>query len=61
VGLNTFVITIGGALGSWGAGKIYDTTRSYQGAFIAGVAASLLSLVLILILRRKSRNTPEAR
>jgi MFS family permease len=61
VGLNTFVITIGGALGSWGAGKIYDTTRSYQGAFIAGVAASLLSLVLILILRRKSRNTREVR
>ena len=59
VGLNTFVITIGGALGSWGAGKIYDATRSYQGAFIAGGTASLISLILILILRQKSRNTRE--
>lgn len=59
VGLNTFVITVGGALGSWGAGKIYDATRSYQGAFIAGGVASLISLLLILILRRKSRNTLE--
>jgi MFS family permease len=59
VGLNTFVITLGGALGSWGAGKIYDSTRSYQGAFIAGGVASLISLLLILILKRKSRNTLE--
>jgi MFS family permease len=56
VGLNTFVITLGGALGSWGAGIIYDTFQSYQGAFIAGVLASLISLVLILLLRRKTRN-----
>jgi len=60
VGLNTFVITIGGALGSWGAGKIYDVTRSYQGAFIAGGVASLISLILIFILKQKSRNTREA-
>jgi MFS family permease len=59
VGLNTFVITVGGALGSWGAGKIYDATRSYQGAFIAGGVASLVSLILILILRQKSRDTRE--
>jgi predicted MFS family arabinose efflux permease len=59
VGLNTFVITIGGALGSWGAGKIYDATQSYQGAFIAGGVAGLISLILIFILRQKSRNTRE--
>jgi MFS family permease len=57
VGLNLFVITIGGALGAWGAGKIYDATHSYQGAFIAGGVAGLISLLLILILRRQtSRN-----
>lgn len=55
VGVNTFVITIGGALGSWGAGTIYDATHSYHWAFIAGGIASLVSLLLILVLMRKSR------
>jgi MFS family permease len=57
VGLNTFVIAIGGALGSWSAGKIYDTTRSYLWAFIAGGVAGLISLILILLLKRQSRST----
>jgi MFS family permease len=55
VGLNTFVMTVGGAMGSWLAGEIYDATRSYQGAFMAGVAASLISLILILMLQRQNR------
>jgi MFS family permease len=55
VGLNTFVITVGGALGSWGAGLIYDHTQSYTWAFTAGGAAGLASLALILILMRTSR------
>lgn len=55
VGLNTFVITIGGALGSWGAGFIYDITQSYTWAFIAGAIASLGSLLLILILMRRTQ------
>jgi OFA family oxalate/formate antiporter-like MFS transporter len=54
VGLNLFVITIGGALGAWGAGKIYDAAHSYRGAFIAGGIAGLVSLILILILRRQT-------
>ncbi|MFA5309044.1 MAG: MFS transporter [Dehalococcoidales bacterium] len=60
VGLNTFVITVGGAAGSWGAGKIYVAAQSYRWAFIAGGMSSLVSLALILILRQKCRNTPEA-
>jgi OFA family oxalate/formate antiporter-like MFS transporter len=55
VGLNAFVTSIGGAFGPWEAGKIFDTTRSYQGAFISGVLAGLLSLILVLILRRINR------
>ncbi|MGD1119467.1 MAG: MFS transporter [Dehalococcoidales bacterium] len=57
VGLNTFVITVGGAIGSWGAGKIYDATQSYREAFIAGAVAGLISLALILILRQRTSKT----
>ena len=57
VGLNTFVITVGGAIGSWGAGKIYDTTHSYHWAFIAGGIAALVSLLLILVLMHQSRKS----
>ncbi len=52
VGVNSFVITAGGALGSWGAGAIYDATASYRWAFIAGAIGGLVSLILILILKR---------
>ena len=57
VGANTFVITIGGALGSWGAGAIYDATASYRWAFIAGAAGGAISLILLLILRRVAENS----
>jgi MFS family permease len=54
VGLNVFVTNIGGALGPWAAGLIFDTTRSYHWAFVAGALAGGVSLVLILVLRRKT-------
>lgn len=57
VGLSLFVMSIGGAVGSWAAGEIFDATRSYQGAFIAGASAGLVSLMLVLILKRQSRTT----
>jgi MFS family permease len=50
VGFNLFVINIGGALGPWIAGKIFDSTHSYQWAFITGIGAGIISLILILIL-----------
>ena len=55
VGLCNFVLGAGGAMGSWVAGKIFDTTQSYQGAFIAGIVAGLVSLILVLILKRKNQ------
>lgn len=61
MGLNLFVITIGGALGAWAAGKIFDNTHSYNGAFIAGALASLGSLILVLILKRQNRATDTRR
>jgi MFS family permease len=52
VGLNVFVITIGGAIGPWLAGTIFDSTDSYRPAFIVGTAAALISLGLLIVLRR---------
>jgi MFS family permease len=52
VGLCVFMTNIGGALGPWLAGKIFDMTQSYNGAFIAGGLAGLLSLVLVVVLKR---------
>lgn len=52
VGMNMLVISVGGAIGPWMAGKIFDATQSYQGAFIAGALAGLASLILVLKLKR---------
>jgi OFA family oxalate/formate antiporter-like MFS transporter len=60
VGLNMFVLNIGGALGSWAAGKIFDSTHSYHWAFIAGGLSGFMSLIAILLLRKtnaKSENS----
>lgn len=56
VGSNLFVISIGGALGSWVAGKIFDMTQSYQGAFFTGAVTALASLIIILVLAYKLRD-----
>jgi MFS family permease len=53
VGLAMFVTCLGGAIGPWLAGLIFDSTHSYQGAFIAGAIASVASLILILVLKGK--------
>ena len=54
VGLNLFITAIGGAAGTWAAGKIFDVSGSYIWAFIAGALAGAGSLLLILILKRTS-------
>jgi|WetSurMetagenome_2_1015567.scaffolds.fasta_scaffold11997_2 MFS family permease len=54
VGFGLFVGSIGGALGPWAAGMIFDITKSYQGAFIAGALSGLISLLLIFLLKRQS-------
>lgn len=55
VGLSSFVTSIGGALGPLIAGKIYDTTESYQWAFIAGALANVAALALVVKLKRINR------
>ena len=55
VGLTLFIGNIGGALGPWVGGKIYDLTSGYQWAFAIGAAAGLVALTLALILKRENR------
>jgi MFS family permease len=52
VGLVLFVGNVGGALGPWVGGKMYDMTLSYQWAFTIGVAGGLAALILAWTLRR---------
>ncbi|MHB8104829.1 MAG: MFS transporter [Dehalococcoidales bacterium] len=52
MGVTLFITGLGGALGPWLAGKIFDVTASYNWAFIIGAAASALSIVLVWFLRR---------
>jgi len=52
VGMVLFGANTGGAIGSWVGGRIFDMTQSYQVAFGIGVMSSLLSMMLILMLKR---------
>jgi len=58
MGFSLLLITLGGALGPWAAGAIYDATGSYDGAFIAGAAAAAVSLGLVLLLKRQEHRNP---
>jgi MFS family permease len=55
MGVTLFVGNIGGALGPWVAGKIFDVSGSYHWAFVIGAIAGLVSLVLSLFLNRLCR------
>ncbi len=57
MGLTLFVGNIGGSLGPWVAGKIFDVTANYHWAFIVGTIVGLCSLILALILKRQNRET----
>ncbi|MFH1003199.1 MAG: MFS transporter [Chloroflexota bacterium] len=46
-----WAFTIGGAVGPWLGGRIFDTAGSYQTAFLACGAVSALGLVLVALLR----------
>ena len=50
---------IGGALGSWMAGQIFDATQSYQVAFIIAVIASLFNVIIALMLKKVKIATPD--
>lgn len=49
----TAALGIGGALGSWLGGQIFDITGSYQIAFTIAALASLCSLVITLMLKKE--------
>lgn len=55
VGLVLFAGNLGGALGPWIAGIIFDSTQGYQWAFILGAIVSLASLIPVLILRKQRK------
>jgi MFS family permease len=57
IGLNGCVTSIGGAFGAWVAGAIFDATNSYTGAFLTGAVIGLISLLLVLILKRRDQKT----
>ncbi len=49
MGINLFFITLGGTLGPWLAGEVYDSTSSYDWAFIAGAIAAAFSILMVLL------------
>lgn len=55
LGVTVFIIGLGGALGPWLAGKIFDVTDSYNWAFIAGACAAAGSMIIIFILQRRDK------
>ena len=52
VGVTVFGATIGGALGAWVGGQIFDVTQSYQLAFTIAAVAGFVSVVLTLMLKK---------
>ena len=57
VGLVLFIGNIGGALGPWMGGKVYDLTSGYQWAFAIGAAVGLIALILAWILKRDNQKS----
>jgi MFS family permease len=57
MGFTLFVSNLGGALGPWIAGKLFDVTGGYYWAFIAGTLAAAVSLALSWLLKRECRET----
>jgi MFS family permease len=57
-GINQFIGNIGGALGPFLAGYIFDSTGSYQWAFFICILVSLIGLILSISLQ-PIRRAPE--
>lgn len=55
MGMTLFIIGLGGALGPWVAGKLYDVTGSYDWAFITGAISATGSVIMIWFLKQKDR------
>ncbi len=52
VGVTVFGATMGGALGAWVGGKVFDVTQSYQLAFAIAAATSFVAILLTLTLKK---------
>lgn len=52
VGVIVFGATIGGALGAWVGGQVFDVTQSYQLAFTIAVITSFIAVMLTLVLKK---------
>jgi MFS family permease len=52
VGVVSLGSSMGGALGSWVGGRIFDVTQDYQVAFTIAAIASFAALMLALMLKR---------
>jgi MFS family permease len=59
-GLILLGATIGGVIGPWLAGFIFDLTGRYYWGFITGAISMLLGLVLAILLRPGTLSNPEA-
>jgi MFS family permease len=55
MGVVLFITGFGGAAGPWIAGKIYDVTGSYNWAFIIGIIASAICIVMVWLLQRAEK------
>jgi MFS family permease len=55
IGLTLFFGNIGGALGPWVAGKVFDLSGHYQLAFIIGVLGAFMAFTLAIVLKIKRK------
>jgi MFS family permease len=58
VGLTLFMGNVGGALGPWVAGKIFDVTGSYQWAYTCGAIVATLALLMAIFLKYQNKKHP---
>jgi len=57
VGLTLFIGNIGGALGPWVAGKMFDLSGHYQWAFSMAAMAAFAALALAVVLKFQRKKT----
>ncbi len=58
VGIAHSCSNLGGALGSWVGGKVFDVTLSYRFAFLLGVVAIVCALAVAFTLSKRDRPQP---
>jgi MFS family permease len=52
VGVLMIGIAIGGSLGSWLGGQIFDMTSSYRAAYTLAAVVGFVSIIMMLVLKR---------